>query len=91
MSRYLKALLAALGAVATWGITAGADEGYTDVELYGLLGAIVTSLTVYAFPNRPPSGELSDPEISEQGAVNVLEALILVFIVVVILVVLGVV
>lgn len=68
MSRYVKALLSALGAVATWGITAGADEGYTDVELYGLLGAVVTSLAVYAFPNRPPAGEPSDPEISEQDA-----------------------
>lgn len=66
MSRYLKMILAALGAVATWGITAGADEGYTDVELYGLLGAVTTALAVYAFPNRPPAGEASDPEISEQ-------------------------
>lgn len=66
MSRYVKMILAALGAFATWGITAGADEGYTDVELYGLLGAVITAVTVYAFPNRPPAGEMSDPNVSEQ-------------------------
>lgn len=66
MSRYLKAFLAALGAVATWGVTAGADEGYTDVEFYGLLAAVVTTLSVYAFPNKPPIGEHADPNISEQ-------------------------
>lgn len=64
----MKMVLAALGAVATWGITAGADEGYTDVEFYGLLGAIVTALSVYAFPNKPPAGELPDPAVSEQHA-----------------------
>lgn len=66
MSRYIKAMLAALGAVGTWGITAGADEGYTDVEFYGLLLAMVTALSVYAFPNKPPVGERPDPSLSEQ-------------------------
>lgn len=66
MNRYIKAVLATLGAVATWGITAGADEGYTDVEFYGLLAAIVTALTVYAFPNRAADGVPADPEVSEQ-------------------------
>jgi hypothetical protein len=66
VTAYVKGLLAALGAVATWGITAGADEGYTDVELYGLLAAVTTALTVYAFPNTPPKGQPSDPGMSEQ-------------------------
>jgi hypothetical protein len=52
VSGYVKAVLAALGAAATWGVTAGADEGYSHVELYGLLAAVTTAVTVYAFPNK---------------------------------------
>lgn len=57
MSAYVKAVLAALGAVSTWGITAGADGGYSHVELYGLLAAVVTAVSVYAFPNAPQNDE----------------------------------
>lgn len=69
-SRYAKAIIAALGALATWGATAGADERYTDVELWSVLGAVATALAVLFVPNTPPTGEPADPGISEQGATD---------------------
>lgn len=66
MSRYAKALIALLGAVATWGITAAEDNAYSQVELWGALLAAVTALGVYAWPNQPPRGLPADPEVSEQ-------------------------
>lgn len=68
MSRYLKTIIAVLGGVSTWGITAAADNAITQVELFGLLGVLSTSLGVYAFPNTPPDGEPSRPDISEVDA-----------------------
>jgi hypothetical protein len=56
VSNYVKAISALLGAVSTWGITASADDAITQVELYGLLGAVATVLAVYAFPNKPSHG-----------------------------------
>ena len=67
MTRYVKTIVAILGGVSSWGITASADNAITQVELYGLLGVIATALGVYAFPNTPPDGEPADPEISERG------------------------
>lgn len=66
MSRYAKAVIALLGAVATWGITAAEDNLYSQVELWGALLAAVTALGVYAWPNQPPAGEPADPSMSEQ-------------------------
>lgn len=65
MSRYAKALVALLGALSTWGITAAEDGAYSQVELWGALLAAVTALGVYAWPNRPPDG-VADPGMSEQ-------------------------
>lgn len=69
-SRYAKAIIAALGALATWGATAGADETYTDVELWTVLGAVVTALAVLFVPNTPPTGEAARDDMSEQGATD---------------------
>lgn len=66
MSRYAKSLIALLGALATWGITAAEDNTYTQVELWGALLAAVTAAGVYAWPNKPPAGLLADPDVSEQ-------------------------
>ena len=66
MTRYAKALLAAVGAVATWGVTAGVDDKYTQAEYWGAVAAVVTALGVYFVPNRPPIGEQPDPGMSEQ-------------------------
>ena len=53
MTPYIKAIIAVLGGVSAWGITAAADNAITQVELYGLLGTLATALGVYAFPNTP--------------------------------------
>lgn len=66
MSRYAKTIVAVLGAISTWGITAATEGGITAVEWFGLLGSLATVLGVYAVPNTPPAGEPSDPGISEQ-------------------------
>lgn len=67
MSRYIKTIVAVLGGISSWGITAAADDAITQVELYGLLGILATVLGVYAFPNTPPEGEPADPLVSERG------------------------
>lgn len=51
MKQYIKAIIAVLGGISAWGITAAADNAITQVELYGLLGTLATALGVYAFPN----------------------------------------
>ena len=66
MSRYVKALAALIGAVATWGITAAEDGIYTQVELWGAALALATALGVYALPNDRPADEPYDPDISER-------------------------
>ena len=66
MSRYAKAIVALLGALATWGITAAEDATYTQVELWGALLAVVTAVGVYAYPNDRPADEPYDPDISER-------------------------
>lgn len=53
MSKYWKTILAVLGGVSAWGITAAADDSITQVELYGLLGVLATALAVYGVPNSP--------------------------------------
>lgn len=87
MTRYMKTIVAILGAISTWGITAAADEGITSVEWYGLLGALAAALAVYGAPNTPPRGEVADPNMSEQdperGQIDPLYALVLVVVIVV--------
>jgi hypothetical protein len=85
MARYAKAIVALLGALATWGITAAEDNAYSQVELWGALLAVVTAAGVYAAPYRPLSDEPSD-----RGAVDVVTLLVIVLLVVVILAVAGV-
>lgn len=52
MTAYVKALAALLGAVGTWGVTAS-DGGIGAGEWFGLVVALGTALSVYAFPNVP--------------------------------------
>lgn len=89
MTRYVKTIVAVLGGVSAWGITASADNAITQVELYGLLGVIATALGVYAFPNSPPAGEPADPEISERGMSEIGLVLLTVIVVIVVLVAAG--
>lgn len=59
-----KALIAFLGALGTWGITAAEDSTYTQAEMWGLCAVVVTGLAVYAYPNKPDGAP--DPTLSEQ-------------------------
>lgn len=54
---YIKAIIAILGGISTWGITAASDNAITPVEIFGLLGVLSTALGVYAFPNAPMDEE----------------------------------
>lgn len=65
MSRYWKTILAALATLATWGLTASADGGYSQEEYWGLLAAVVGTLAVYAKANTPPAGQPSRADVSE--------------------------
>lgn len=48
---YTKAILGTLAALATWGVTAGADGRYDQVELWGGLGVIVAAVAVASSTN----------------------------------------
>lgn len=65
MSAYAKAIAAFLGSLATWGVSAGADGNYSQVELWGLAGVVATVLATYAIPNKP-----SDPPTGPTGPVQ---------------------
>jgi hypothetical protein len=54
MSRYSKSIAGALGALSTWGLTAGADGHYTQAELWGLLAAAAAVVAVWSASNDPP-------------------------------------
>src|SRR5207244_3932537 len=87
MSRYAKFIAALLGSVATWGVTAGADNGYTQVELWGLLGVVAAALATLSIPTDPPKGEPADPDVSERGygLIELVVGVLLVIILVVVL------
>lgn len=57
MTKYAKAVVALLGALATWGITAAEDGVYTQVELWGALAAVTTAVGVYVVRNKDDGGE----------------------------------
>jgi hypothetical protein len=87
MTRYAKAVVACLSALATWGVTAGADGSYDQVELWGLLGALAAVLITYITPNDPPAGQPADPRLSERGesavvlVVGILAAVVLILLI----------
>lgn len=65
MSRpvYTKAIIAAVGAVSTWGITAASDGVFDSVEWFTLLGALATAVSVYAVANgQSPDSDTSTPD-----------------------------
>ena len=51
MQKYAKSIVALLGALATWGVTAAEDGTYTQVELWGALLALTTACAVFFTPN----------------------------------------
>jgi hypothetical protein len=51
VTRYTKSIIALIGALATWGVTAAEDGVYSQVELWGALLALATAAGVYALPN----------------------------------------
>lgn len=60
MQRYAKAIVALIGAVATWAATYFPDN--TDVQQWlGLAAALVTVLLTYAVPNSGPPLSYDDP------------------------------
>lgn len=62
MTRYAKAVLAALLAVSTWGATAAVDGTFDAVEWFGLLGAVATAAGTYLVPNTVEHPELHADE-----------------------------
>lgn len=64
LSKYWKTIIAVLGGTAAWGITAGADNSYSQVELWGLLGAIVTAVGVFA------KGNTSDVPVPDESVIE---------------------
>ena len=57
MSTYMKAIVAVLTGVSTWGVTAVADGHVDAVELFGLLGVVAAGLGVYGARNAPDPAE----------------------------------
>lgn len=55
MAKSAKAIVALLGALATWGVTAAEDNVYTQVELWGALLALTTAAVVWLVPNKRKS------------------------------------
>lgn len=85
MNRYAKTIAAVFGALGTWGATAYADDAISKAELFGLLIAFAGIFAVYQVPNKPPTGEPSDPNISEQGQTNMYVVLIAVVTVIIVI------
>lgn len=52
MSHYLKAIVAFLTALGTWGATALIDERIDGGEWFGIIGAVVAGLAVYQAKNK---------------------------------------
>lgn len=67
MTRYFKFIIALLGGLSSWGVTASVD-GYEDAELWGILAILATALAVFVVPNTPPPGEPRRPDVSEMAA-----------------------
>lgn len=74
MKTYSKAIVGTLAAIATWGVTAGADGNYSQVELWGLLGVIAAALGIYVATNAPDEGahpaDLPNDDLKGQGPVQ---------------------
>jgi hypothetical protein len=49
---YLKAIVALLGAIGTWGVTAASDGSIDLSEAFAALAAIATALGVFIVPNE---------------------------------------
>lgn len=81
MTKITKAIVALIGALATWGVTAAEDGVYTQVELWGALLALATAAAVWVAPNRDePAG---------QGGVTLIEVCVLVLTVLLVLLIFG--
>lgn len=65
MTKITKAIVALLGALATWGVTAAEDGVYTQVEIWGAVLALATAAAVWVAPNEDePLGERGMTDIA---------------------------
>lgn len=76
MKPYAKSIVALLGALATWGLTASEDGVYTQVEIWGAVLALSTAAGVWLVPNEPDD---------ERGGITVLEVCLVVIAVIFVL------
>ena len=51
-ARYRKSIAALIGTLSTWGLAAGADGVYTQLEWWGLVAAFGTVVAVWGVPNE---------------------------------------
>lgn len=87
---YTKALVAAVGALSTWGVVALEDESVRSVEWFGLLGALATAVGVYAVTNgEDVDPTTSTPEVSPDAGMSLPDALVVIAILLVLLVIAG--
>lgn len=66
MSKYWKSILAAVGTLATWGITASADGNYSQEEWWGLLAVLAGTAAVYVKGNTS-NVPVPDESVIEPG------------------------
>lgn len=89
MSRYSKAIVAFLTALAGASATIFADSKTAEM-VAGVCLVLATTFGVWAVPNDAPAGERPDPNISERGhSSDVLLVVLAVVLVIVILVLAG--
>jgi hypothetical protein len=62
MTHYLKAIVALIGGVSAWGLTAASDNAITMAEWFGLVGALATALGVLTVPNSPVDADAPPDE-----------------------------
>jgi hypothetical protein len=84
VSRYRKSIAGALGALATWGLTAGADGHYTQAELWGLLAAAAAVVAVWGASNDPPLAAPARADKTTDVGLSVMEPLMAVVLLLVI-------
>lgn len=87
MSRYRKTISAVVIGLIGWATAVVASDPSAVTATEWILGAtaLATALGVYSVPNDPPAGQPADAGVSERGAIDVTDVLVLVVIVLVIL------
>ena len=62
--KYRKSIVAAIGTLVAWGLSATTDGHVTIAEWWGLVAVVGTVLGVWGIPNDMPPGEPLDPNLS---------------------------